>query len=319
MQSAMKQDMVLPVYKSAIAQMELVKCSGQRQKPATPGHTRSFHIMMPLSGCFVWQHSKAESFADTNQILLVGADREYMVAHPKGGDVSLSIQPDLAMVDELLHGTSHKGDAGLHEIAGMRPSGAALKAIGHYLGQARAASASSLETDELIVQLLSGAVDNPEAKVATGSPAVQKLVRQAKECLHEYGFEKLPLSAIAGELGVSAAHLARSFKQIEGSTLYQYHLNLRLSEALESLYKCEDVTGLAFDLGFSSHSHFTAVFRSRFGITPSQYRAEVNRLTHGKSSVAPEVVPLGAVHNDTGTYLGLARPLCAARGGDPAA
>jgi AraC-like DNA-binding protein len=34
----------------------------------------------------------------------------------------------------------------------------------------------------------------------------------------------------------------------------------------------EDITGLALDLGFSSHSHFTDVFRREFGSTPSEIR-----------------------------------------------
>jgi AraC-like DNA-binding protein len=33
-----------------------------------------------------------------------------------------------------------------------------------------------------------------------------------------------------------------------------------------------DLTALAFDLGFSSHSHFSAAFRRAFGCTPSAFR-----------------------------------------------
>jgi AraC-like DNA-binding protein len=35
----------------------------------------------------------------------------------------------------------------------------------------------------------------------------------------------------------------------------------------------DDITDPALDLGFSSHRHFTASFRSAFGLTPSAYRA----------------------------------------------
>jgi AraC-like DNA-binding protein len=36
---------------------------------------------------------------------------------------------------------------------------------------------------------------------------------------------------------------------------------------------CTDLTGLALDLGFSSHSHFTATFRKHLGITPEAVRS----------------------------------------------
>ena len=43
--------------------------------------------------------------------------------------------------------------------------------------------------------------------------------------------------------------------------LYRYHLRLRLARALDLVADCEDVAALAQDLGFSSHSHFSAAFR----------------------------------------------------------
>jgi len=49
---------------------------------------------------------------------------------------------------------------------------------------------------------------------------------------------------------------------------------LRLARALDLLADHEDITALALGLGFSSHSHFTAVFRSELGMTPSSYRAQ---------------------------------------------
>jgi AraC family transcriptional regulator len=55
--------------------------------------------------------------------------------------------------------------------------------------------------------------------------------------------------------------------------LYRYQMRLRLNRALVELPHCNDITGLALELGFSSHSHFTAVFGKAFGLTPSDYRS----------------------------------------------
>jgi AraC-like DNA-binding protein len=48
---------------------------------------------------------------------------------------------------------------------------------------------------------------------------------------------------------------------------------LRVAAALERLAGgAADLTDLALDLGYSSHSHFTASFRSEVGTTPSRAR-----------------------------------------------
>ena len=48
---------------------------------------------------------------------------------------------------------------------------------------------------------------------------------------------------------------------------------IRLRMALELLRSRRGLTEIALDLGYTSHSHFTAAFRNYFGITPSRYRA----------------------------------------------
>jgi AraC family transcriptional regulator len=83
----------------------------------------------------------------------------------------------------------------------------------------------------------------------------------------------LRLERIASELGVSIFHLCRLFRRQTGSTLYEFRSRLRLAESLELLRSgSRDLTGIALDLGFSSHSHFTAAFRTHFGFPPSVFR-----------------------------------------------
>ncbi|NIP90808.1 MAG: AraC family transcriptional regulator, partial [Gammaproteobacteria bacterium] len=55
----------------------------------------------------------------------------------------------------------------------------------------------------------------------------------------------------------------------------RYQMRLRLARSLVRLESCEELTDLALDLGFSSHSHFTAAFRAAFGVPPSVYRKQV--------------------------------------------
>ena len=54
--------------------------------------------------------------------------------------------------------------------------------------------------------------------------------------------------------------------------LHAYRDQLRLQGALPRLAAGEDITRVALDLGYSSHSHFTWAFRRRFGVPPSSVR-----------------------------------------------
>jgi AraC family transcriptional regulator len=84
--------------------------------------------------------------------------------------------------------------------------------------------------------------------------------------------EPLSLSDIAQEVGVSVFRLCKAFRTATGSTLHAYRNRMRLQTALERLSGGENLTEIAFDLGYSSHSHFTAAFRKHFGLTPSSVR-----------------------------------------------
>ena len=80
------------------------------------------------------------------------------------------------------------------------------------------------------------------------------------------------LTDIAAELRVSPVYLTQVFQQAEGLPLYRYQLHLRLARALDLVTRYDDLTALALDLGFSSHSHFSATFRKAYGYSPSVFK-----------------------------------------------
>ncbi len=94
---------------------------------------------------------------------------------------------------------------------------------------------------------------------------------------------------MAAEVGVSPVYLTQVFRQVEGMPLYRYQLNLRLSRALDLLGEYSDLTMLALDLGFSSHSHFTFAFRKAYGAAPAEFsarRISRNNVTANAAAVA---------------------------------
>jgi AraC-like DNA-binding protein len=84
---------------------------------------------------------------------------------------------------------------------------------------------------------------------------------------------RVTLDDLARAVHASPFHLARIFQQRTGMPVHRYLTRLRLRAALEHLAGgARDLTALALDLGFSSHAHFTDVFRREFGHTPSDVR-----------------------------------------------
>jgi AraC family transcriptional regulator len=97
--------------------------------------------------------------------------------------------------------------------------------------------------------------------------------------------ERITLDSAARFVHVSPFHLARIFQQRTGVPIHRYLTRLRLRASLERLADdSNDLTALALDLGFSSHSHFTDSFRREFGCRPSDVRRSAGRTWLGEMS-----------------------------------
>ena len=72
---------------------------------------------------------------------------------------------------------------------------------------------------------------------------------------------------------LSPFHLCHVFRQTVGTSIYDYVLHERLAQSLDAVLDGgDDLTAIALDAGFASHSHFTARFRGFFGCTPTALR-----------------------------------------------
>jgi AraC family transcriptional regulator len=99
------------------------------------------------------------------------------------------------------------------------------------------------------------------------------LAERAKELLVARAETAVSLDDIARELHCSRFHLARTFRAETGFALYEYRNQLRLRNALDRLAeRTADLSRLALELGYSSHSHFANSFKCGFGLAPSAVR-----------------------------------------------
>ena len=89
---------------------------------------------------------------------------------------------------------------------------------------------------------------------------------------------RIRLSDLAAEVDLTVHHLLALFRESFGTTPAQYILRLRLEKARHMLLNTqEDISQVAMACGFSSHSHFSSMFKRATGLTPIQVRSKSTR------------------------------------------
>jgi AraC family transcriptional regulator len=112
----------------------------------------------------------------------------------------------------------------------------------------------------------------------------ERCVTRACAVMQERYRESPDLRELAQSANVSPNHLLRLFQEQVGMTVHQYLIRLRLHAALDEISESTvDLSTLAHELGFSSHSHFSAAFHAAFGRPPSAVRSELRWLRGGTS------------------------------------
>ena len=99
-----------------------------------------------------------------------------------------------------------------------------------------------------------------------------EVVRSAVQYIGESLNEDLSLSAMATRFGFSPVHFHRLFKEGTGVTLRAFVEGERIRRATDLIVSTDmTLTEIAYAVGFSSQSYFSAAFRRRTGMTPRAY------------------------------------------------
>jgi AraC-like DNA-binding protein len=134
------------------------------------------------------------------------------------------------------------------------------------------------EVTELLGSILELAIPGPRVSEPATAVRQRVVVERARAELAANPFGRSTVRTIAARVGVSPYHLCRLFRRHTGHTLHHYRLELRARLAIERLEVSDtSLSRVAHGIGFSSHSHFTAAFRQRVGLTPSGVRRALQR------------------------------------------
>lgn len=135
----------------------------------------------------------------------------------------------------------------------------------------------SLEAEEAVIGFVTEVIRRGHERLRSTQPkdneARGDLAERAKASLAKDLSRSRSLNEISSDLRVSPFHLCRVFREATGYTLHEFRTELRLRSALEMLGQdSSSLSRVALEWGYSSHSHFTAAMRLRFGKTPSDLR-----------------------------------------------
>lgn len=100
-------------------------------------------------------------------------------------------------------------------------------------------------------------------------------LRQIQDYIEDHLAEDISIEDMAALIPMSQFHFARAFKTATGETPHKYLTQRRIERAKVFLTVTKlAIAEVAYQVGFSNQSHFTAHFRKAMGVTPKDYRLQ---------------------------------------------
>jgi len=118
----------------------------------------------------------------------------------------------------------------------------------------------------------SGAVEKPPLT----TNEIDKLLSMT-DAIGEDLSKPYTIKSISDALAISPSKLQAGFTYLFGESVANYVKNLRLEKAKEIIQTTDyTMSEVAEMIGISSKSHFSKIFKSRFGLLPNQYKISVH-------------------------------------------
>nr|WP_199043761.1 AraC family transcriptional regulator [Dyella sp. ASV24] len=251
-----------------------VHCSGTCRHRSAEECAASTQLVFPYRGLYLRHVSTDQSVADANHVLFFNRQQGYQVSHPlDGGDACLSMNLSESLLAELAPKALIHAEEGLTFRSQSQRIDARAQALVALLRHSlHNGSIEPLEAEALALTLVCRSLGPRTSRTPSSTHARRRLADRVKMLLVSDLSRRWTLAEIGEEIGSSPVYLTQVFKQVEGMPLYRYQLQLRLARALDLLGKMDDLSALAAELGFSSHSHFTNAFRQAYGRSPAEFR-----------------------------------------------
>jgi AraC family transcriptional regulator len=246
-------------------------------------------LAFPGTPVEIAQAGHREVVATSNHVVLYNPGQVYRrrLVDPRG-DHCVFLAVDGGLLAELGEGV----DPGLAD-RGERPFTAAWAPVGseavlatsvlvRHLEASAGAERDLVVVEESLLRVLAAVFARGAPPRPRGRPReAERRAEQARALERELAAsfrEPRSLDELAASVGISPFHATRVFRQHTGLTIHGYRHRLRLQAVLERLGEARvDLTALALETGFCSHSHLTEAFRRAFGAPPSRWRGRIGQ------------------------------------------
>lgn len=126
---------------------------------------------------------------------------------------------------------------------------------------------------ELFLLAMDKVTSNPLWNQIVLKPYDIEKIREAKDILLAQMDTPVTVIALAHQVGINDFKLKKGFKQIFGTTIFDYLLQARMEKAVELLTSTTiPVTEIAFIVGYQTIGAFTNTFKKHFGYPPTSLR-----------------------------------------------
>jgi AraC family transcriptional regulator len=240
-------------------------------------------LALPLAGVFTKHDGpRRHAVATPNHAVFISAGRPYRIGFPgRIGDRCLVLRFSSAALARVMPEAMARDGLDTTVLASraLLPP-AAMLARSQLWARLQRGDVDALAVEELGIGLLDAALGVARSRHDVGSAAAPadpgrrwRQVERVKEAIAIDPERKWTLGDLADVACVTPCHLARVFRAEVGTSVYRYVVRSRLARALDAVLESNtDLTAIALDAGFASHSHFTARFRALFGHTPVDLR-----------------------------------------------
>lgn len=232
-------------------------------------HPTSSFILV-ISGEYRERIHSLERVHRPGDLLFYPAHATHSQTFGNQGSHKIIFQPKPEWQDYLAKSRPNLADAPYASLPEFRYLGARLLQEMHH-----ADPFSELACEGLLLEVIASFARTTASRDTLCPPMWLKTVR-------DYMHDRLNRNVCMEELGVLAGrhpvHVAREFRRFYGRSVGQYLRIARVDAAANLLATTSsDLTEIALCSGFANHSHLCRVFKTTFGLTPTEYRKRNRR------------------------------------------
>jgi AraC family transcriptional regulator len=265
------------LFESAAFHIGAFECRPQSDACGDVEQQESHALVLPVSGVFLKHDAPGRHVTGTSShAVLVAARTPYRLSFPGAiGDRALILRFGDGLADDI------DAQGGRQEASqGLLP-GRAMMLRNLLWTRLAGKNVDAFEAETLGHQLIYmslGSMRTARAPMrASARLRRHRALERVREAVALTPAANWSVTKLAEVASLSPFHLCHVFREMTGTSIYNYVLRERLALALDAVLDGgENLTAIALDAGFASHSHFTAHFRRFFGCSPTALRRGAN-------------------------------------------